>query len=130
MEDSATKRHPFRSFFKFLMVIGVLSAIVRLVASKKEEYYGLTESEARAKFESKLGPRIGEKKASEVADQVIPRLMDSGVIKADPVEAAVDDTTDGAKDAADSVADMAKDKASDGGDALEDVGDDVKPGID
>jgi hypothetical protein len=99
MEDTATERHPFRAFFKFVLVVGALAAITRVVASKKKEYYGLTESEARAKFESTLGPRIGEEKAHEVADQVIPRLKDSGVIKPDPMEEAVQKVKDAAADA-------------------------------
>ncbi len=112
MEDTATERHPFRFLFKFLLFVGALAAITKVVASKKKEYYGLTESEARAKFESKLGPRIGEEKAAEVADQVIPRLKDTGVIKPDPVEQAVEDAKDVASDAADSMK-VAAEKAGD-----------------
>ncbi len=123
MEDSATERHPFRSFFKFLLVIGALAAITRWVAMKKDEYYGLTESEARAKFESKLGPRIGEEKASEVADQVIPRLKDSGVIKPDPFEQAVDDVKDKASDLADKAKDVASDATDKAKDAADKAGD-------
>jgi hypothetical protein len=116
MEETMTESHPFRTFLKFLLAIGVIAAIARVVASKKDEYYGLTESEARAKFESKLGPRIGEDKASEMADQVIPRLKDTGLIKADPMEEAVAEVKDSAakagdamKDAADNAADSVKD---------------------
>jgi hypothetical protein len=119
MEETMTESHPFRTFLKFLLAIGVIAAIARVVASKKEEYYGLTESEARAKFESKLGPRIGEEKASEMADQVIPRLKDTGLIKADPMEQAVSDLKDAAADAADKV----KDSAANAGDAMKDAAD-------
>lgn len=108
MEDTATQRHPFRFLFKFLLLIGALAAITKVVASKKKEYYGLTESEARAKFESKLGPRIGEEKAAEVADQIIPRLKDTGVIKPDPVEQAVEDAKDVASGATDDMKDAAE----------------------
>jgi gas vesicle protein len=122
MEDTATERHPFRALLKFLMVVGVVAAVGRFIASKKEEYYGLTESEAREKFESKLGPRIGEDKASEVADQLIPRLKDSGVIKPDPVEQAMNDVKDAASDAMEKVVDVT-DAATDG---AEDVADDMR----
>jgi hypothetical protein len=119
MEETMTESHPFRTFLKFLFVIGVVAAVARVVASKKDEYYGLTESEARAKFESKLGPRIGEEKASEVADQVIPRLKDTGFIKADPMEQAMAD----AKDMASGAADKVKDTAGKAGDAMKDAAD-------
>jgi hypothetical protein len=107
MADTSTERHPFRFLFKFLLFIGALAAVTKVVASKKKEYYGLTESEARAKFEAKLGPRIGEEKASEIADQVIPRLKDSGVIKPDPMEQVVNDAKDVASEAVDKMQDAA-----------------------
>jgi len=126
MEDITTERHPLRTLFKFLLLIGAVAAISKVVATKKEEYYGLTESEARAKFESKLGPRIGEEKASEVADQVIPRLKDSGVIRPDPMEQAVDTV----KDMATEAADKGKDAAARAGDAVKDAAEEIQKKID
>jgi len=110
MEDAKTERHPLRFMFKFLLFIGAMTAITRLVASKKKEYYGLTESEARAKFESKLSPRIGEEKAAEVADQVIPRLKDKGMIRPDPVEDIVADAAEGMGDMPAGTADSAEEE--------------------
>lgn len=100
MSENGKDRHPFRFLFKFALVVGFLALITKVVASKKEEYYGITESEARMKFESKLGPRIGEDKATEIADQVIPKLKEKGIIVADPVEDDAD-TTEEADDSAD-----------------------------
>ena len=108
MTDTTKERHPFRFLFKLLLVVGALAAVSKVVASKSKDFQGLTESEARAKFESKLGPRIGSDKASEVADQVIPRLKEKGMIKSD-VEQAVEDVKDVASEAADKVVDTAKD---------------------
>ena len=119
MEETMTESHPFRTFLKFLFVIGAVAAVAKVVASKKDEYYGLTESEAREKFESKLGPRIGEEKASEMADQVIPRLKDTGFIKADPMEQTVADMKDMAADAADKM----KDSTEKAGDAMKEAAD-------
>jgi hypothetical protein len=122
MEDTKTERHPFRFLFKLLLFVGAMSAITRVVASKKKEYYGLTESEARSKFESKLGPRIGEEKASEVADQVIPRLKDKGIFKPDPVEEAVEQVKHATSAAAESVkeaADTTADKVTEAVDEVE-----------
>ena len=90
MAKSESERHPFRFLVKFLIFIGILFAASKMLAKKKDEYYGMTESEARSKFETKLGPRIGEDKATEIADQVIPKLKDAGVIKDDPVDEVVD----------------------------------------
>lgn len=91
MADNGDKRHPFRFLFKLALFFGVLAGISKLVASKKAEFYGITESEARAKFQSKLGSRIGEEKAGDIADQVIPKLKERGVIKDDPVDETEED---------------------------------------
>jgi hypothetical protein len=126
MADTSTERHPFRFLFKFLLFIGALAAVTKVVASKKEEYYGLTESEARAKFESKLGPRIGDEKASEIADQVIPRLKDSGVIKPDPMEKVVND----AKDVASEAVDKMQDAAGAAGNSMKDAAEKIEKKLD
>ena len=116
MTDTTKERHPFRFLFKLLLVVGALAAVSKVVASKSKDFQGLTESEARAKFESKLGPRIGSDKASEVADQVIPRLKEKGVIKSD-AEGAVDDAKEAAADATENVVDAARDA----GDSVQDA---------
>ena len=126
MADTSTERHPFRFLFKFLLFIGALAAVTKVVASKKKEYYGLTESEARAKFESKLGPRIGEEKASEIADQVIPRLKDSGVIKPDPIEQVMND----AKDVASEAVDQMQDAAGAAGNSMKDAAEKIEEKLD
>lgn len=90
MAKSESERHPFRFLVKFLIFVGILFAASKLLAMKKDEYMGMTESEARSKFETKLGPRIGEEKAAEIADQVIPKLKEKGVIKADDEDEVVD----------------------------------------
>ena len=90
MAKSESERHPFRFLFKFLIFIGILVLASKLLAQKKDEYMGMTESEARSKFETKLGPKIGEDKAAEVADQVIPTLKEKGFLKPDPTDEVVD----------------------------------------
>lgn len=120
MADTA-KRHPFRFLFKLVLLVGGVAALSKVVATKKKEYYGLTESEARAKFQSKLGPRIGEEKAAEVVDQVIPRLKDKGMIKPDPMEQAVSDAKDAASEAADGLRDAAKEAGNSVKDAVEKI---------
>ncbi len=94
MEKIESDRHPFRFLLKFLIFVGILYLASRLLAKKKDEYYGITESEARVKFETKLGPKIGEAKAADVANSVIPKLKEKGVIKPDPVDEAADGVVD------------------------------------
>lgn len=103
-EKAAKERHPLRFLFKVVVLGAFVYFAGRLVMMKKDEYYGLTESEARSKITDKLGARIGAQKASEVADQVIPILKDRGVVKPDPMSEAVSDLADAMADAEDEIA--------------------------
>jgi hypothetical protein len=92
------------------------------MAERKKDFYGLTESEARAKFEAKLGPRIGEEKAAAVADQVIPRLKEKGVIRSD-AEGAVQDAKEAASDATEKIVDVTERAGASMKDAVEKIED-------
>ena len=133
MSDTTDESHAFRTLFKILLVVGVVAAITKFMSDRRRDFYGLTESEARAKFESKLGPIIGDDRASDVADQVIPRLKETGVL----VEDAMDDAKKAASDVADKVGDTAgkvagnakkaaANAADEVGDAAKKAGDSVK----
>lgn len=110
--EVAKERHPIRFLFKFVVFVGLLYAAGKFLNDKKNEFSGLTESEARTKFVATVGPKVGDDTAEEIADQVIPKLKDRGILKADPVDAAVDDVKQAADDLADA-ADEAAEKASD-----------------
>jgi len=131
--DTTDESHVFRTLFKVLVVVGIVAAITKFMSDRRRDFYGLTESEARAKFESKLGPIIGDDRASDVADQVIPRLKETGVL----IEDAMDDAKKAASDVADKVGDTAEKvagnakKAASGavdemGDAAKKAGDSAK----
>jgi len=109
MTEAESDRHIFRSLFKLALLVGIIMAIAKMVAAKKDEYYGISESEARYKVESKLSPRVGDDRAAEIADQVVARLKVAGVVTAD----AVDNVVDKAEDAVDSVEEAVKDVTSD-----------------
>ncbi len=107
-------RHPFRFMLKLAMFVGLLYAVGRFLAQKKDEYAGLTESEARDKFMDKMAPRVGDDQAAEIADQVIPKLKDRGFIQPDPK----DDTTEQPKAEADGKSDDDPDKVKDAVDSV------------
>lgn len=95
-------RHPIRSLLKLLVFAGLIALVARTLAEKKKEFYGLTESQARQKFTEKLGAKIGEERATEVVDQIIPKLKERGVVVDDP---ASDDTPDTGVDGSDADSD-------------------------
>ncbi len=105
-------RHPFRFLFKVTLFLGLMGLAAKLLVDKKEEWSGLTESEARAKLEGKLegkvADKIGEDQAAAIKEQVITALKDKGIIKPDPVEEAVKDIADAAEKMVDDVVDAAE----------------------
>jgi hypothetical protein len=111
-EVEVDESHPFRTLVKFAVIVGLLYGAGRFLAQKKDEFAGLTESQARSKLMEKMGPRVGEDTAAEIADQVIPKLRDKGLIKSDPMEAVTDDLEKAADDLANAV-DQKMDEAAD-----------------
>jgi hypothetical protein len=121
---------------KFLIVAGLLAAIARVLASKRAEFVGLSDSEAKAKFEEKLGPWIGDDKASELAEQVVPKMKEAGLLDANATEKAMDNVKEAASKTADAVKDTtkkatkaAKDMGSKTADAVVDVTDSASDAI-
>jgi gas vesicle protein len=123
--ETAEDRHAVRSLVKFAVLAGLVFVAGRFLAQKKSEYAGLTESEAKDKFVETVGPRIGDEAAEDIADSVIPKLKDRGLLKADPVDAAVDQVKGAAKDVGDKIADTAEDAVDQVKDASKDVADTV-----
>ena len=81
-----------------LVALAVLIAVaIKKAKSQREsEWHGLTESDVRSKLDSKLPGRIPDDKRSAIADKVVTKMRDRGVISADP-------------DAADAEIDLRKD---------------------
>lgn len=109
LEIEESERHPFRFLLKLAVFVGLLYAAGRFLAQKKDEYAGLTESQARDKFMEKVGPRIGEENATEIADQVIPKLKESGLIKSDPTDSGDQDSDEDADKVSEAVDSVVKD---------------------
>ena len=115
------ERHPFRFLVKFVIFAGLLYLAGKFLADKKNEYADLTESQARDKLVDKIAPKVGDDTAEEIADQVIPKLKDRGLIKPDPAEAAADVVRDAASEATDKVEetmDEAADKVAEAVDSV------------
>lgn len=130
----AKERNPFVSFFGVLVKIAIaivgVFLLFRFLVGKRSEWAGLSESQARAKMEEKLSGWMGEEKASEVADQVVPFLKDKGLL--DPVsdetakaKKVADDVVDAVKDAASEVADKVKDGAGDVAAAVKEISEEI-----
>lgn len=110
-EPQVDESHPFRVLIKLAVFFGLIYVAGRFLAEKKAEYSNLTEKQAHDRFVETMGPKVGEDTANEIADQVVPKLKDAGLLKPDPMEAAADNVKKATKDASKKV---------------EAVGDDVK----
>ena len=97
------ERHPFRFMIKFAIFVGILFVISRLLDEKRKEFANLTESQARDKFMTKASDKLGEDQAREIADQVIPVLIEKGLIKPDPEAEEAEEAKDEVAEAVDSV---------------------------
>lgn len=97
----ADERHPIRFLLKFAIFAGLIYAIGRFVAQKKDEYSDLTETQAREKLVEQMSPKVGDETAAEIADQVVPKLKDRGLIKADNATTETDESASDDGDSAD-----------------------------
>jgi hypothetical protein len=94
-----SKRHPLRFMIKFLVLVGILVAAGKFMAKQKQDWSGITEAQAREKIESKLASRVGEEKATDIANQIVTVLTEKGVIKAEETADEVVDVTEEAPEA-------------------------------
>lgn len=114
-------RHPIRFLIKLATFLGLAYVAGRFIAQKKDEYAGLTESEARERLVGKIKPRLGDDTAEEIADQVIPKLKERGFLKDGPAESAAEKV----KKTAGKAADVAKEKAGEVSDKVAEAVDSV-----
>ena len=89
-----SKRHPLRFMIKFLVLVGILVAAGKFMAKQKQDWSGITEAQAREKIESRLASRVGEEKATDIANHIVTVLTEKGVIKAEETAEEVVDVTE------------------------------------
>ena len=121
IEVDTKGRHPFRFLIKLATFLGLVYVAGRFIAQKKDEYAGLTESEARERLVGKITPKLGDDTAEEIADQVIPKLKERGFLKSDPIE----DSTDKVKETKRKETDAAKAQTEDVSDKVSEAVDSV-----
>ena len=66
---------------KLALIVGGIAAVVKLVAAKKAEWQGLTESQVREKLDSRLPGRMPDEKRAAVADKVVSKMRERGVLR-------------------------------------------------
>ena len=105
-----------KKLLKLALMIGGVAAVARLVSAKKSQWMGLTEPQVREKLERRLPGRMPDEKRAEVADKVVSKMRERGVIREEDDIARAPGETE--SDTADST------EATDSDDSAVPVGDD------
>ena len=63
-----------------ILAIGAGAAVAKLMTAKKAEWQGLSEDQVRAKVEQRMPTRVPEEKRAEVADKVVTKMRDRGML--------------------------------------------------
>ncbi len=82
-----------KKLIKLALIVGGIAFAAKLVAAKKSEWYGLTESEVRDRLESRLPDRVPAEKRAAVADKIVSKMRARGVLRdeEEPPEGTDDD---------------------------------------
>jgi len=84
-----------KKLLKLALIIGVIVAVAKLLEAKKGEWEGMSETNVRAKLDAKLPDKVPAEKRAEIADKVVGKMREKGVLIEDaPV--AEDSAPDGA----------------------------------
>jgi hypothetical protein len=70
-----------KKLLKLALLVGGIAAVAKLVGAKKAEWAGLTESEVRAKLDARLPDRMPPEKQAAVADKVVDKMREKGVLR-------------------------------------------------
>ena len=72
-----------KKIVKFVLIVGGIAFVAKLVSGKKSEWRGLTESEVRDKLESRLPKWVPGEKRAEIADEVVAGMRGRGALRDD-----------------------------------------------
>jgi len=70
------------------LIVGAIATAAKLMASKKEEWQGLSEAEVRQRVEQRMPGRVPDEKRAAVADKVVSKMRERGVLAEEIGEAA------------------------------------------
>ena len=74
-----------KKIVKLALFIGVIAALAKIVttmmAGKMADWEGLTESEVRAKLESRLPKQVPDEKRATIADKVVSGMRERGALR-------------------------------------------------
>jgi hypothetical protein len=78
-----------KKLLKLALVVGGIAAVSKAVTMNKSKWQGMTESDVRAKLDAKLPDKVPADKRSEIADKVVGKMREKGVLAEDAPAADV-----------------------------------------
>lgn len=72
-----------KKLIKLAFLVGGAYAVSKVVTAKKAEWTGLGESEVRAKLDARLPEQMPAEKRSEIADKIVGKMREKGVLGED-----------------------------------------------
>jgi hypothetical protein len=70
-----------KKLLKLALLVGAIAAVSKLVTAKKAEWQGLSEAEVREKLDSQLPGKMPGEKRDAVAEKVVSKMRDHGVLR-------------------------------------------------
>ncbi len=70
-----------KRLLKLTLIVGGIAAVAKLVTARKAEGQDLTESQVREKLDSRLPGRMPDEKRAAVADKVVSKMQERGVLR-------------------------------------------------
>lgn len=72
-----------KKFVKLVLIVGGVTLVAKLVTAKKAKWRDLTESDVREKLDSRLAGRVPDEKRAVIADKVVSKMRERGVLRAE-----------------------------------------------
>ncbi len=72
-----------KKLIKLALLVGGVALAGKALAAQKADFAGLTETEARARLDAKLPDKIPYEKRTEIADKVVGKMKEKGVLSDD-----------------------------------------------
>lgn len=69
-----------KRLIKFALLIGGIALAAKVVAAKKAEWEGLSESQVRERLDARLPDRMPEDKRAAVKDRVVSKMRSRGAL--------------------------------------------------
>ena len=70
-----------KKLIRLAVIVGGATLVAKLIAKKKSNWQGLTETEVRQKLDRRLPDRVPEDKRAFVADEVVSKMRKRGVLR-------------------------------------------------